>query len=83
MKDTIMRLLTDVMHHQKTRTEATKELLNLFSVSARTFDPDYDEVDCDHYEYQQMPDDADEVCHLGIGIDNCAHCYRNRALYVH
>ena len=32
MKDKIMRLLTEVMHHQKTRTKATEELLNLHLV---------------------------------------------------
>ena len=57
-------------------------LCNLPVVSARTYDPDYEEVDCDHYEYQQMPDDAGEVCQLGIGIENCTHCYKNKALYV-
>lgn len=33
MKDQVMRILTDVMHHQKTRTEATNELFVLFGVS--------------------------------------------------
>ena len=62
--------------------QATRELLNLFSVSARTFDPDYDEVDCEHYKLEQGAEDITEHCHLGIGIDNCAHCYKNKALYV-
>ena len=33
MKDQVMRILTDVMHHQKTRTDATNELFVLFGVS--------------------------------------------------
>jgi len=39
-----------------------------------------DEVECEHYEYQQMPDDADEVCNKGIGIENCGHCIFNKKL---
>ncbi len=52
------------------------------TVTLREYDEDFTDVDCDYFEFQQMPDDADEVCHLGIGIENCAHCYKNRALHV-
>jgi len=34
--DKIMRILTDVYHKQKTRSNATKEILHLFSVSQRS-----------------------------------------------
>ena len=51
-------------------------------VSTRTYDKEFDEVDCEHYEYEIGLEDNDEICHLGIGIDNCGHCFKNKALYV-
>ena len=51
-------------------------------VSTRTYDEDFDEVDCEHYEYEVGLEDNAEICHLGIGIENCSHCFKNKKLYV-
>lgn len=59
-----------------------KEALHIGCVSTRTYDEEFDEVDCEHYEYEIGIEDNDEICHLGIGIDNCGHCFKNKALYV-
>ena len=55
--------------------------LNAARVITCAWNPEYDKVDCEYYEYQQMHDDADELCNLGIGIEHCAHCYNNKALH--
>lgn len=51
------------------------------NINTRSFDPDYCEVDCEYYELEQGIEDNDEICHLGIGINNCSHCYKNKSLY--
>ena len=56
--------------------------VSIHDVSIRDYDPDFEEVECDSYEYQQMPDDADEKCNKGIGIENCNHCIFNKKLHV-
>lgn len=58
-----------------------KQALRKTDVITRTYDEDFDEVDCDFYEYEIGIEDNDEVCHLGIGIENCSHCFKNRSLY--
>ncbi len=60
---------------------ARKQVLRKTDVITRTYDEDFDKVDCDFYEYESGIEDNDEVCHLGIGIENCSHCFKNRSLY--
>ena len=63
-------------------TLSVKQALRIGGVSTRTYDEEFDEVDCEYYEYEIGLEDNDEICHLGIGIDNCGHCFKNKALYV-
>jgi hypothetical protein len=55
--------------------------LHLQRVKPRTFDPEFDEVECDYYELEQGTEDNNEICHLGLEIECCTHCYMNKALY--
>jgi hypothetical protein len=62
--------------------EDKDKALHIGGVNTRTYDEEFDEVDCEYYEYEIGLEDNDEICHLGIGIDNCGHCFKNKALYV-
>lgn len=61
--------------------DKTIPTLSQTDVITRAYDEDFCIVDCDHYEYEIGLEDNDEICHLGIGIKNCSHCFKNRALY--
>lgn len=38
------------------------------------------DCDCDFFEYQIGIEDSDEICHLGLNLDNCETCINNKKL---
>lgn len=69
----------DLLAHRITRVKS--ENFSIPCVSPRAYDPNFGEVDCEHYELEQGNEDNDELCHKGIGIENCNHCIFNKALH--
>ena len=57
-------------------------LRSVVSTRTKEYDPEFDEIECHYYELEQGLEDNTEICHLGLEIDCCNHCYMNKALYV-
>lgn len=59
--------------------EKTNEPLSKTAVMPSTAKEEI-EVDCIHFEYQIGIEDNDEICHIGLNLDNCETCINNKKL---
>lgn|SRR5574343_165220 len=58
-----------------------KHLPKVAPFTTSDYDEDFNEVDCPHYLCEFIFEDMSEGCKLGIGIENCGHCFKNKALF--
>lgn len=59
-----------------------KHLHKIAPLTTSDYDEEFNTVDCPHYFCELSCEDMSEGCTLGIGIENCGHCFKNKALFT-